>query len=60
MAYYTGLLLGLFFGPLGVFAAFAIDKRPQCPNCLSRLGGLARECPYCHARLIWAKEVRWY
>lgn len=60
MAYYTGLLLGLFFGPLGVFAAFAIDKRPQCPNCYSRLGGLARQCPACHAHLTWAMEMRWY
>jgi len=60
MAYYTGLLLGLFFGPLGVFAAFAIDKRPQCPNCYSRLVGLARECPYCHAHLTWAMGLRWY
>ncbi len=60
MAYYTGLLLGLFFGPLGVFAAFAIDKRPQCPNCCTRLGGLARECPACHAHLTWTMKVRWY
>lgn len=60
MAYYTGLLLGLFFGPLGVFAAFAIDKRPQCPNCCTRLGGLARECPACHAHLNWSMKVRWY
>jgi hypothetical protein len=60
MAYYTGLLLGLFFGPLGVFAAFAIDKRPQCPNCYSRLDGLARECPACHAELTWAMQMRWY
>lgn len=60
MAYYTGLLLGLFFGPLGVFAAFAIDKRPQCPNCCTRLGGLARECPACHAHLTWTMKVSWY
>ncbi len=60
MAYYTGLLLGLFFGPLGVFAAFAIDKRPQCPNCYTRLGGLARECPACHAHLTWTTKVQWY
>jgi hypothetical protein len=56
----TGLLLGLFFGPLGVFAAFAIDKRPQCCNCSSRLDGFARECPHCHARLIWKVETTWY
>jgi hypothetical protein len=59
-AYLTGLLLGLFFGPLGVFAAFAIDKRPQCCHCSSRLNGFARECPQCHARLIWKIETTWY
>jgi hypothetical protein len=60
MAYFTGLLLGLFFGPLGVFAAFAIDKRPQCPNCCARLNGLARECPSCHFGLNWVLTRRWY
>jgi hypothetical protein len=60
MAYYTGMLLGLFFGPLGVLVAFAVDKRTQCPNCFSRLGGLARECPYCHAKLRWEQRRRWY
>jgi hypothetical protein len=60
MAYITGLFLGLFFGPLGVFAAFAIDKRPQCCHCSSRLDGLARECPQCHARLTWKVEPSWY
>jgi hypothetical protein len=60
MAYVTGCLLGLFFGPLGVFAAFAIDKRPQCPQCSSRLNGLAQECPFCHARLVWKVVPTWY
>ncbi|GEM_PF-1637419 len=60
MAYLTGLFLGLFFGPLGVFAAYAIDKRPQCCHCLSRLDGLARECPHCHARLLWKVQPSWY
>lgn len=59
-AYYTGLLLGLFFGPLGVFAAFAIDKRAQCPHCYSRLDGPARECPACHSRLLWEYRTQWY
>jgi hypothetical protein len=58
--YYTGLLLGLFFGPLGVFAAYAVDKRAQCPNCFTRLGGLARECPHCRARLNWEFVTSWY
>lgn len=60
MAYYTGILLGLFFGPLGVFVTFALDKRAQCPNCCSRLGGLARECPYCHCGLAWEMQPQWY
>ena len=60
MAYVTGLFLGLFFGPLGVFVASAIDKRPKCGQCFSRLSGLPRECPCCHARLIWKVETRWY
>jgi len=60
MAYVTGCFLGLFFGPLGVFAAFAIDKRPQCPQCSSRLNGMAQECPFCHARLIWKVAPTWY
>jgi len=60
MAYFTGLLLGLFFGPLGVFAAFAIDKRPQCPNCFERLNGIAKECPTCHSGLRWVLARSWY
>lgn len=59
MAYVTGLLLGLFFGPLGVFVAYAIDKRPQCPHCSTRLNGLARQCPMCHARLLWRVVPTW-
>ncbi len=59
MAYVTGCFLGLFFGPLGVFTAFAIDKRPQCPQCASRLNGMAKECPNCHARLIWKVVPLW-
>jgi len=60
MAYATGCFLGLFFGPLGVLAALGIDKRPQCPQCASRLNGLAKECPSCHARLVWKTVPSWY
>jgi len=60
MAYLTGCFLGLLFGPLGVFTAFAIDKRPQCPQCSTRLNGMANECPCCHARLLWKVAPSWY
>ncbi len=60
MAYVTGLYLGLFFGPLGVYVASVIDKRPQCGQCFGRLSGLPRECPSCHSRLIWKVETSWY
>jgi hypothetical protein len=60
MAFFTGTMLGLFFGPMGVLVAFAVDKRTQCPNCYSRLGGLARECPYCRVRLRWEQRRPWY
>lgn len=60
MAYVTGLFLGLFFGPMGVFVASAVDKRPRCGQCFSRLSGLPRECPSCHSRLIWKVETSWY
>ena len=60
MAYLTGLFLGLFFGPLGVFVAAVIDKRPKCAQCSNRLTGLPRECSNCHSRLIWKVERRWY
>ncbi len=60
MAFYTGMLLGLFFGPMGVLVAFAVDKRTQCPNCFSRLDGLARQCPYCRVILRWEQRPRWY
>lgn len=60
MAYITGILLGLFFGPLGLFVAFAIDKRPLCIHCFNRLNGLASECPACHSRLMWKVETGWY
>ncbi|MHC4181494.1 MAG: hypothetical protein ACYSWU_28680 [Planctomycetota bacterium] len=60
MARITGSLLGLCLGPLGIIAAFGMDKRPQCPQCYSRLDGLAKECPSCHARLIWKVEPTWF
>jgi len=53
---FEGGLLGFFFGPLGVIVAFAIDKRPRCPNCSGRLDASPRVCQHCHAALEWVQE----
>ncbi len=42
-----GFLIGLVFGPLGVVASFALDGRPKCAKCASRLSSGAETCPYC-------------
>lgn len=46
-----GFVLGLCLGPIGVIAAFAIDKRQQCPKCRGRLNGAATVCQHCGAAL---------
>ena len=44
----SGMLLGLFFGPLGVIAAGFLDARPQCRNCGGRLNGTTFPvCAHC-------------
>ncbi len=56
----TGAILGLVFGPLGVIAAFALDARPKCPNCMTHLNGRAKECPSCRKPLFWtAQQNSW-
>jgi len=49
----TGALLGLLFGPLGAIAAFALDGRARCPQCLNRIDTGVVLCPTCHAELGW-------
>lgn len=51
----AGGLLGLLFGPIGVIAAFALDGRPSCPMCESRLDAAPRKCPHCRADLQWER-----
>ena len=48
----TGFLLGLLFGPFGTLAAFAVDNRPKCPECMGRIGGGANRCQHCGATLL--------
>ncbi len=49
-----GFLLGLFFGPLGVLAAFAMDNRPCCPKCHGRLDGRPEVCRHCNSPIDWS------
>lgn len=42
-----GFLLGLFFGPLGMIAAFAMDGRRECPRCGTRVTRRQSMCPNC-------------
>jgi hypothetical protein len=34
---WMGLMVGGFFGPLGVIMAYFLENRPQCKRCGSRL-----------------------
>lgn len=52
---FTGFLLGLIFGPIGVIIAGFNDGRPQCAACRQRIERWASLCPYCHSRLTWDK-----
>jgi hypothetical protein len=59
---FSGIILGLFFGPLGIIAAGFLDARPQCPNCGGRLNGtkevpLFPVCQHCRCELRPAKEA---
>ena len=46
-----GFLLGLLFGPIGVFAALHVDGRASCPRCGVRVFQRAEICPRCHTEL---------
>jgi hypothetical protein len=49
----AGAVLGLFLGPIGVIAAFALDGRASCPHCAGRLDGRGQICQHCHRPIRW-------
>jgi hypothetical protein len=49
----SGFLLGVFFGPLGLIAAFAVDHRRRCPCCREHIFRGAQRCPHCHEPIEW-------
>jgi hypothetical protein len=49
----TGAFLGFLFGPLGMIAAFAVDHRWKCPECMGRLNDHPNLCQHCKTKLIW-------
>jgi hypothetical protein len=49
----AGAVLGLFLGPIGVLAAFALDGRASCPHCAGRLDGRGQICQHCHRPIRW-------
>ena len=49
----AGLVLGLFLGPIGVAAAYALDGRAACPHCAGRLDGRGRICQHCQRPIRW-------
>ena len=49
----AGAVVGLFLGPIGVVAAFALDGRAACPHCAGRLDGRGQICQHCHRPIRW-------
>ena len=48
----AGLLLGIFLGPIGAIAAFAlVDNRKKCPYCKEQIDKDAIKCPRCQSDL---------
>jgi len=45
----SGFALGVLFGPLGLLAAFAVDRRRQCDKCGGRVNGAPEVCQRCGA-----------
>lgn len=52
-----GFLLGCLFGPLGVIATFAIDKRRECPKCHGKLDGTPAVCTHCRQHISWPDKI---
>ena len=48
-----GAFYGFVFGPLGLFAAAFIDRRPSCPMCGTRLNKKPTLCVGCKGRFEW-------
>ena len=48
-----GAVLGLFFGPIGLLAAFALDGRASCPHCAGKLDGRGQICQHCNRPIRW-------
>ena len=48
-----GATYGFMFGPLGLFAAAFIDRRPSCPTCGTRLIKKPTLCVGCKGKFEW-------
>jgi hypothetical protein len=48
-----GAILGLFLGPIGLVAAFALDGRSSCPHCAGKLDGRGQICQHCNRPIRW-------
>jgi hypothetical protein len=47
----AGCILGAVFGPIGLLVTLALDSRPLCQQCGTRLNGSPVICPSCHTSL---------
>jgi hypothetical protein len=54
---FTGLILGLLFGRLGVIASFALDQRDSCAYCGGKLNGKPELCQHCRSPLTWENQA---
>jgi len=48
-----GWFIGFLLGPIGLIGVLALDKRPSCPHCGTRLNGRPAMCPACHSTFEW-------
>ena len=52
---FTGFMLGLFFGPLGIIAATLLDDRQRCPHCGDPVNRDFATCPSCRGAVHWVE-----